>query len=264
VFLLFLIRRGKFTTNPSPYGRIRQVQNTYSCHHFDAINSKLNWIITALGSAVLNKDLKYKCKETWYKFKFANAHWNLHFSPMVCACFYKHTSWLFVCMHTYVCAQMRGFLFCTSMRVSYMYVYHTTGWQRLMGSPKLQIIFQKRAIKYRSLLRKMTYKDKGSYESSPPCTVCCVCSMCVSVLLCSAQVCEYHTCVHTICVLFMCAYFHMYMSSLFVCMHTCTHTCVHKREDSCLAHVCEYFRIDRGSSVEVKHNFYSFEVEEAL
>ena len=26
-----------------------------------------------------------------------------------------------------------------------------------------------RAIKYRSVLRKMTYKDKGSYESSPPC-----------------------------------------------------------------------------------------------
>ena len=45
-----------------------------------------------------------------------------------------------------------------------------TGWRRLIGSPKLQIIFLKRATKYRSLLRKLTYKDKGSYESSPPCT----------------------------------------------------------------------------------------------
>jgi len=45
-----------------------------------------------------------------------------------------------------------------------------TGWRRLIGSPKLQIIFRKRAIKYRSLLRKMTCKDKGSYESSPPCS----------------------------------------------------------------------------------------------
>ena len=44
-----------------------------------------------------------------------------------------------------------------------------TGWRRLIGSPKLQIIFHKRATKYRALLRKMTYKDKGSYESSPPC-----------------------------------------------------------------------------------------------
>jgi len=45
-----------------------------------------------------------------------------------------------------------------------------TGWWRLIGSPNLQIIFHKRATKYRSLLRKMTYNDKGSYESSPPCT----------------------------------------------------------------------------------------------
>jgi len=44
-----------------------------------------------------------------------------------------------------------------------------TGWRRLIGSPKLQIIFHTRATKYRSLLQKMTYKDKGSYESSPPC-----------------------------------------------------------------------------------------------
>ena len=52
--------------------------------------------------------------------------------------------------------------------------FHTliliTGWRRLIGSPKLQIILHKRATKYRSLLRKMTYKDNGSYESSPPCT----------------------------------------------------------------------------------------------
>ena len=47
---------------------------------------------------------------------------------------------------------------------------HTTGWRRLIGSPKLQIIFHNRATKYRALLLKMTYKDKGSYESSPPCT----------------------------------------------------------------------------------------------
>jgi len=46
---------------------------------------------------------------------------------------------------------------------------YDTGWGRLIGSPKLQIIFQKKASKYRSLLRKMTYKDKGSDGSSPPC-----------------------------------------------------------------------------------------------
>ena len=50
------------------------------------------------------------------------------------------------------------------------YHFRCTGWRRLIGSPKLQIIFHKRATKYRSLLRKMTYKDKGSYDSTPPCS----------------------------------------------------------------------------------------------
>ena len=48
--------------------------------------------------------------------------------------------------------------------------YLRTRWRRLIGSPKLQTIFHKRATKYMSLLRKLTYKDKGSYESSPPCS----------------------------------------------------------------------------------------------
>jgi len=44
-----------------------------------------------------------------------------------------------------------------------------TGWRRVIGCPELQVIFRKRATKYKSLLRKMIFKDKGSYESSPPC-----------------------------------------------------------------------------------------------
>jgi len=35
-----------------------------------------------------------------------------------------------------------------------------------MGFPKLQIIFRKRATKCRSLLQKMNYKDKGSYDDT--------------------------------------------------------------------------------------------------
>jgi len=45
----------------------------------------------------------------------------------------------------------------------------SAGWRRLIGSLKLQIIFHKRATKYRSLLRKITHKDKASYDSTPPC-----------------------------------------------------------------------------------------------
>ena len=34
----------------------------------------------------------------------------------------------------------------------------------------MQVIFRKRATNYRALLRKMTYKDKASCGSSPPCS----------------------------------------------------------------------------------------------
>ena len=56
------------------------------------------------------------------------------------------------------------------IQLSLYFLTDITRWRRLMGSPKLLIIFHKRATKNRSLLQKMTYKDKGSYESSPPCT----------------------------------------------------------------------------------------------
>jgi len=47
-----------------------------------------------------------------------------------------------------------------------------TGWQKPIGCLKLQVIFRKRAIYYGALLRKITYEDKASYGSSPPCNIC--------------------------------------------------------------------------------------------
>jgi len=48
--------------------------------------------------------------------------------------------------------------------------WNFTGWQRCIGCLKLQVSFQKRAPNYRALLLKMTYNDKASYGSLPPCT----------------------------------------------------------------------------------------------
>jgi len=45
-----------------------------------------------------------------------------------------------------------------------------TGWRRLIGCLKLQVISHKRATNYTALLRKMTCKDKASYDSTPPFT----------------------------------------------------------------------------------------------
>jgi len=47
--------------------------------------------------------------------------------------------------------------------------FHHTGWRRPAGCLKLPVIFRKRATNYRALLRKMPYKDKASYDSTPPC-----------------------------------------------------------------------------------------------
>jgi len=52
---------------------------------------------------------------------------------------------------------------------THTHAHMCTAWRNLIGSPKLQIVFHKRATEYRSLVRKMTYKHKGSYESWPPC-----------------------------------------------------------------------------------------------
>ena len=85
--------------------------------------------------------------------------------------------YIFICLHIYIYLSIYLYIYI----YIYKYLYNTfarnalhftitscTGWRRLIGSPKLQIIFHKRATKYRSLLREMTYKDKGSYESSSP------------------------------------------------------------------------------------------------
>jgi len=92
-----------------------------------------------------------------------------------------YTSYIYIYVYVIIIYIIDVTIRYISMFVYIIYIYlcicihHTyTGWQRLKGSPKLQIIFLKRVIKYRSLLRKMTHKDKGSYESSPPCIYICM------------------------------------------------------------------------------------------
>jgi len=93
------------------------------------------------------------------------------YTPKIYTCvrISKYTKDIYIYVHVWwrvrICIYM-----CTYNYIFWMNFFTTwyTGWRRLIGFPKLQIIFHKRATKYRSLLRKMTYEDKGSYESSPP------------------------------------------------------------------------------------------------
>ena len=63
---------------------------------------------------------------------------------------------------------------------------HPTGQQRCTGCLNLQISFRKRATNCRALLRKMTSKDKASYDSTPPGTPMGFCH----------PVARAHTCTH--------------------------------------------------------------------
>jgi len=83
-----------------------------------------------------------------------------------------------MCAHSYVCAvicvRVYMCLECVRIVLGLLYVIIralqslATGWRRPVGCLKLQVIFRKRATNYWALVRKMTFKDKVSYVSSPP------------------------------------------------------------------------------------------------
>ena len=82
--------------------------------------------------------------------------------------FKKH---MYTCAHTIPTHQTHMYTCVHTIHTCIHVSTRATGWRRVIGCPKLQIIFHKRATKYKSLLPKTTYKDKGSYESSPPSTL---------------------------------------------------------------------------------------------
>ena len=51
----------------------------------------------------------------------------------------------------------------------HVWLRHTV-WRRCIGCLKLQVSFRNSANNYRALLRKMTYRDKASYDATPPCS----------------------------------------------------------------------------------------------
>jgi len=122
---------------------------------------------------------------------------------------------------------------CTHIICAFSRVYTHTGWPRLIGSPKLQIIFHKKATKYRPLLRKMTYKDKGSYESSPPCNWMHMWRVCIwNVSLCILDrriICHY---VRIICVTQLNDMTRSYRTYQSVVSHVCM-SYVTQRKESC-------------------------------
>jgi len=60
------------------------------------------------------------------------------------------------------------FVFTNLYRRKSFVLSRATGWRRLIGCLKLQVIFRTRATNYWALLWNMTFKDTASYESGHP------------------------------------------------------------------------------------------------
>ena len=84
----------------------------------------------------------------------------------VCACLSLYVC-VYVCVYASVTQQACVYVH-TSRPTNSLYGKSCTGWRRPIGCLKLQVIFRKRATNYRALSRKMTYKDKASYDSTTP------------------------------------------------------------------------------------------------
>ena len=112
---------------------------------------------------------------------------------------YSSHNILFRYMNNMFCYMTNIFCYKAKKILWLEYASHVTGWRRLIGCLKLQVIFCKRATNCRALLQKMTYRDKPFCASSPPCvrircfthTVCllltrvCVCEReCVRLCVC--------------------------------------------------------------------------------
>jgi len=101
--------------------------------------------------------------------------------------------------HSYV---WHDWIICVTWLVHSRYPYKNLGWRRLIGSPKLQIIFLKRATKYRSLLRKWLVKirDPMSLRHPAPMQTFYTCKAGIHVHIRHAvyiQVCQLcYTCMH--------------------------------------------------------------------
>jgi len=142
----------------------------------------------------------------------------------------RHGARAYTCVHVHRCRKSN----CLSVNKLMYYVRvcaarrcgnSNTGWRRPIGCFKLQVIFRKRANNYQTLLRKMMYKDKASYASSPPCTS----------LRCSAythtHIHTHATCTHTRIHAYMHTHIHTYTHTH---IHTYTHTHIHAYMHTCI------------------------------
>jgi len=154
------------------YIHIHVYTYTHTCIHVCTYTYMYTHVYTLIFAAFFWHCISVPSREDTYIHTYICIYIYIHVHVYTCACihvccFFVHLISLPLSIYMYMCT----FINIHTYIQIYVYIciYTRTGWRRLIGSPKLQIIFPKRATEYRSLVRKMTYEDKGSYESSPPC-----------------------------------------------------------------------------------------------
>ena len=123
---------------------------------------------------------KYKYLYTYiytYIFIYMYVYVCIYICTYVNAYVYMYT-YICVCVYVYTCTYMHVYIHARIYTYTYTHMYlcscaqvrHTghTGWQRPIECLQLQVIIRKRATNCRALLWKMTYKDKASYDFTPP------------------------------------------------------------------------------------------------
>jgi len=98
-----------------------------------------------------------------------------HVISFIHICIYIYM-YVFMYIYTYIYMNMRNRLKLYRLHIFVVthcicwFTHICTQWRRPIRCLISWIAFLKLATNYRALLRKMTYKDKASSESSPPCS----------------------------------------------------------------------------------------------
>ena len=116
---------------------------------------------------VIEKPILLRISRFYYTFLFVK-HILLHMSAVVWVVFLPRE------LHVRTMGAEESYIYMYIRRVVYIHIYirrarQATEWRTRIECFKLQVIFYKRATNYRALLRKITYENKASYESTPHC-----------------------------------------------------------------------------------------------